>query len=570
MAKLRETPFSLNLDEATSSNLLRVFTVLVSYFDSETQSLKVEQLGSLNVPVVDAQHLFDELTGLCSKLGVPLENLLAMLMDSASTMRGDKSGLETRIREIYPQLADIDGDTCHHVHNIVKRFTKHFEHYIEGLFRCIYTDFKTSADSMEMLKDISYHLGLTFRKPVNYIAARWLSILDTSLAFTYMQFAYVLYYQAVASKATKQGLRKVYTEYKKGKNTEETDKEQRRLEKRQKYVEECDALILDGASQESIEAIRSVQTNIKKKFVNGTAQGKVRKMKIVNKLIMNRKYVDMLTGLYETILTIFKKYVMLFQQEKPLIHKIFPEQLKLVKTFFSYFVKPEALSKCGNAAQVKTLDLSAKNILPYKLIFLGSRARLLFKKGKDEDFMDKVVKAYVDCGKYIQQKLPLENKTLERVSYIDPQMVFSSSTEAMSKLLELPESFANVLKGEELNEYATEIRLLCNDRTLPSPLDEDEKEVDCLTWWRFLAKQYPTSFKMIVAILSIFHGPRVESSFSMMSDFIDPKCGRMNIATYDSIQTIKYSLLANKVRMLFFIPNHNYGGVFCVPFFVIS
>ena len=75
--------------------------------------MKVEQLGSLSVPQVEAEseNLHKELTDLCSSMKVHQENLLAMLKDSASTIRGHKLGLETRIREEYPQLANIDVDT---------------------------------------------------------------------------------------------------------------------------------------------------------------------------------------------------------------------------------------------------------------------------------------------------------------------------------------------------------------------------------------------------------------------------------------------------------------------------
>ena len=48
-------------------------------------------------------------------------------------MRGVKSGLEARVREIAPHLMDIDGDACHHMHNIVKNFTKHFNSTLEKL-----------------------------------------------------------------------------------------------------------------------------------------------------------------------------------------------------------------------------------------------------------------------------------------------------------------------------------------------------------------------------------------------------------------------------------------------------
>ena len=98
-------------------------------------------------------------------------------MDSASVMRDHKSGLETRIRDLAPHLIDIDGNICHHFDNIFKKFTGPFNNYIENMFRQIYSVFKASANSMEMLKDISYHLGLTFWKPVTYVVVHFIYIL---------------------------------------------------------------------------------------------------------------------------------------------------------------------------------------------------------------------------------------------------------------------------------------------------------------------------------------------------------------------------------------------------------
>ena len=93
MSKLKEMPFSMNLDEATS-NLLRVFSVLVSYYSNTKSSVNVEQLASISVPTDDSEHLFDKLKKLFTRLGIDWKNLMAILSDSASVMRGVKSGLE--------------------------------------------------------------------------------------------------------------------------------------------------------------------------------------------------------------------------------------------------------------------------------------------------------------------------------------------------------------------------------------------------------------------------------------------------------------------------------------------
>ena len=46
---------------------------------------------------------------------------------------------------------------------------------------------------------------------------------------------------------------------------------------------------------------------------------------------------------------------------------------------------------------------------------------------------------------------------------------------------------------------------------------------------------------MSLALLTIFHGSRVESSISVMVDVMDKKSGRINVSTHSVIQTIKYS-----------------------------
>ena len=61
-------------------------------------------------------------------------------------------------------------------------------------------------------------------------------------------------------------------------------------------------------------------------------------------------------------------------------------------------------------------------------------------------------------------------------------------------------------------------------------------------WWAQLKDKYTLLSKISLAVLTIFQALRVESSFSVMGDIMDKKSGRMNVAAYSSIQTIKYGL----------------------------
>ena len=57
-------------------------------------------------------------------------------------MRGSKNGLE----KLQSNHLDIDGDSCHHIHNAAKKCTKHFDAHLKVLFINIYNDSKWSED----------------------------------------------------------------------------------------------------------------------------------------------------------------------------------------------------------------------------------------------------------------------------------------------------------------------------------------------------------------------------------------------------------------------------------------
>ena len=81
------------------------------------------------------------------------------------------------------------------------------------------------------------------------------------------------------------------------------------------------------------------------------------------------------------------------------------------------------------------------------------------------------------------------------------------------------------------------------DSTVPLPADNDGKEVKCLNWWIQVSSRYPTIFKLITVVLSIFHGSQIEITFNK----IDGKSGNMDVQTLDSTETVKYWLCVNQL-----------------------
>ena len=159
----------------------------------------------------------------------------------------------------------------------------------------------------------------------------------------------------------------------------------------------------------------------------GTEKGRERKRRVISSLLHNSNYYVLLTSFYQSVLPIFKSYVMVFQSETPIIHKVYLQQISIVKKFLSYFVKPEDLAKCKKGKHFLKLDLK-NSLLPKDLLFVGFKAKKLIQKlgTNDKDvvkFLEKVEQSYLKCGEYVQTKLPLENAFLKAVSAIDPLLI---------------------------------------------------------------------------------------------------------------------------------------------------
>lgn len=142
ISDLKKTHFSLNIDEATSNNKMRVLSVLVSYYNNSQQEVVTRHLKSISLVFVNAESLYNSIVHMFEEFDLHWTNLMSILMDSCAVMRGSKSGLETRIRaNKAPHLLDVDDDSCHHVHNASQKLCAPFAYHLEGLIKDIHSDF---------------------------------------------------------------------------------------------------------------------------------------------------------------------------------------------------------------------------------------------------------------------------------------------------------------------------------------------------------------------------------------------------------------------------------------------
>ena len=92
---MREVPFFLNIDEATSdSNGERVLTVLVSYFEKSIGMSIVDHYKSIECIEVNTEQILTKIDALFLGEEIPWENLISDLTDSAAYMKGKKEDLK--------------------------------------------------------------------------------------------------------------------------------------------------------------------------------------------------------------------------------------------------------------------------------------------------------------------------------------------------------------------------------------------------------------------------------------------------------------------------------------------
>ena len=302
-------------------------------------------------------------------------------------MRGSKNGLEIRLRKKAPQLLDIDGDSCHHIHNACKRVCKPFDYHVEGLVRDMFNDFKWSSDLREFLSEICTCLRIKFTSPECYVATRWLSVLDVTIDTLRLLDAYTIFYHAFLNRADRDLYLHLFMEIYRRKNV----------------------------SQESRKSILDIKQKLQKK--NMTPEGKQRKARIVQKLFISRKYTMLVLNFYASVLPLLKNYVLLFQQNVPLIHKLNDEQMKLIKQFLVCFLKPEVINRANTSKKMTELPVKdVKSMLPIQGMFVGDQAKNMLKKlNKDPvkaKFQEQMKSAYSDTADCMLKKLPINNKLL--------------------------------------------------------------------------------------------------------------------------------------------------------------
>ncbi len=136
--------FSLNVDEATDGNMDRILNILVRYFDEGMGKVETQHLASRKMNIADALTITHILTDILQSYSLTWNQVVGILLDNCSVMRGEKSVVETLVRRENPSLLDISGDTVHMVSNSAKALLNPFQGFVEQFCSDVYYDVEKS------------------------------------------------------------------------------------------------------------------------------------------------------------------------------------------------------------------------------------------------------------------------------------------------------------------------------------------------------------------------------------------------------------------------------------------
>lgn len=159
--------------------------------------------------------------------------------------------------------------------------------------------------------------------------------------------------------------------------------------------------------------------------------------------------------------------------------------------------------------------------------------------------------AYVACAKSLQKKMPINNPILKGCAALCWTVRRSSTAERYLKGLAKvtvttfdsktqKQAKKHVLvQPDDCEAFENEVVLYTTTPSIPTPAPGTS--IDAY-WAQMDTTKFPLLTAVAKKLVSAFHGPAVEASFSSMGEILHAGCSQMDISTYSAIQCVRYFL----------------------------
>lgn len=174
ISDMRNSKFSLIVDETTDVSTKACLVLVVRYFDKVSKTVKDRFLGLLHLAKSDAESIYQTIIAFLDAINILIDNLIGLATDGGSTMAGHLTGLKTRLKR------DTDffymKCTCHSLHLCSSYACKYLPDKIESLCRKIYNFFSHSPKRISEFKEFQEYCSIKPHKILGLSLTRWLAL----------------------------------------------------------------------------------------------------------------------------------------------------------------------------------------------------------------------------------------------------------------------------------------------------------------------------------------------------------------------------------------------------------
>lgn len=202
--KLKGEMLSLNMDEATNNSNDKILNILVQFYDKEENKIELAHLGSRKQNLATARNIIESAESVLCEYEIQWSQVVSVLMDNCSTMRGVKSGVETLIREKNENLLDVSGDTVHMINNVAKTLLNNVDENVQLLCSDVYYDIEESPKVKEIFQELQTLMNAKLPKHIiRPISSRFLQMLDVTSRMSEMLGYLTVYYYSFLTEEEK-------------------------------------------------------------------------------------------------------------------------------------------------------------------------------------------------------------------------------------------------------------------------------------------------------------------------------------------------------------------------------
>lgn len=174
---LRISAFSLSIDGSTDKNAVKLYPLVVSFFNEKLGQVCTLLLSLLECTDNTGQGIFSVINKELVSLGICWENCVAFSSDNANTMIGVNKGVFSFCKAKHPSII-LQRCSCHLIHLAAQKAAAQLSINIEQFLVQVFYFLEKSSKRLNTLKSHQELCGNKPHKILKCVSTRWLSLLE--------------------------------------------------------------------------------------------------------------------------------------------------------------------------------------------------------------------------------------------------------------------------------------------------------------------------------------------------------------------------------------------------------